>query len=69
MLPCAIVPFQAKFQSAEGTLQVNNSYFSPSGSYLQISPVSSAPAQVRLSLYPIVIWHNHNFKNMFNPDF
>ncbi|XP_075883602.1 CD109 antigen-like [Nelusetta ayraudi] len=41
---------RANFQSTEETLQVNNSFFSPSGSYLQISPVSSTPAQVGLPL-------------------
>lgn len=46
----AVISFvsKAKFQSAEETLQVNNSYSSPSGSYLQIAPVSSAVAQVIL---------------------
>ncbi|KAF3844688.1 hypothetical protein F7725_007851 [Dissostichus mawsoni] len=41
---------QAKFQSSEDTLTVYNNQPSPSGSYIQISPVNTSPAQIGLPL-------------------
>lgn len=58
MFSTSFVYFQAKFQSTEETLQVNNSFFSPAGSYLQISPVSSTPAQVILDLHFIQLYYD-----------
>ncbi|KAM4542793.1 CD109 antigen-like [Odontesthes bonariensis] len=37
---------QARFQSSEETLRVYTNYSSPSGSYIQLSPVNTLPAQV-----------------------
>ncbi|XP_022606801.1 CD109 antigen-like [Seriola dumerili] len=37
---------RARFQSSEETLSVYNNYSSPSGSYIQISPIDTLPAQV-----------------------
>ncbi|KAG8013590.1 hypothetical protein GBF38_022041, partial [Nibea albiflora] len=41
---------QAKFQSSEETLTVYTNYSSPNGSYIQISPINTLPAQVGLPL-------------------
>ncbi|XP_068577890.1 CD109 antigen-like [Cebidichthys violaceus] len=41
---------RARFQSSEETLTVYNNHISPSGSYIQISPIDSLPAQIRLPL-------------------
>ncbi|XP_040917246.1 CD109 antigen-like [Toxotes jaculatrix] len=41
---------RARFQSSEETLRVYNNYSSPSSSYVQISPISTLPAQVGLPL-------------------
>ncbi|XP_076605206.1 CD109 antigen-like [Chaetodon auriga] len=41
---------RATFQSSEETLTVYNNYSSPSGSYIQISPVNTLSAQVGLPL-------------------
>ncbi|XP_041810122.1 CD109 antigen-like [Chelmon rostratus] len=41
---------RARFQSSEETLRVYNNYSSPSGSYIQISPIETLPAQVGLPL-------------------
>ncbi|KAF7655787.1 hypothetical protein LDENG_00050910 [Lucifuga dentata] len=40
----------AKFKSSEQTLELYNNYSSPSGSYIQISPITSLPAQIGLPL-------------------
>ncbi|XP_074516319.1 CD109 antigen-like isoform X1 [Sebastes fasciatus] len=41
---------RARFQSSEETLTVYNNYSSPSGSYIQISPIDTLPAQIGSSL-------------------
>ncbi|XP_031703694.1 CD109 antigen-like [Anarrhichthys ocellatus] len=41
---------RARFQSSEETLTVYNNHISPSGSYIQISPIDTLPAQIRLPL-------------------
>nr|XP_046269872.1 CD109 antigen-like [Scatophagus argus] len=41
---------RARFQSSEETLRVYNNYPSPSGSYIQISPTNTLPAQIGLPL-------------------
>ncbi|XP_071355028.1 CD109 antigen-like [Trachinotus anak] len=41
---------RARFQSSEETLRVYNHYSSPSGSYIQISPITTLPAQIGLPL-------------------
>ncbi|XP_070776881.1 CD109 antigen-like [Enoplosus armatus] len=41
---------RARFQSSEETLEVYNNYSSPSGSYIQISPIKTLPAQIGLPL-------------------
>ncbi|XP_056249879.1 CD109 antigen-like [Seriola aureovittata] len=41
---------RARFQSSEETLSVYNNYSSPSGSYIQISPIDTLPAQIGLPL-------------------
>ncbi|KAM6912159.1 CD109 antigen [Xenentodon cancila] len=42
----AVLLIRARFQSSEETLTVYSNYSSPSGSYIQISPVSNLPAKV-----------------------
>lgn len=56
---CVLI--QAKFQSSQETLSVYNSYTSPSGSYIQISPVDTSPAQVTLTFEIIVQLTNINY--------
>ncbi|CAG5866269.1 unnamed protein product [Menidia menidia] len=41
---------RVRFQSSEETLKVFNNYSSPSGSYIQLSPVNESPAQIGLPL-------------------
>ncbi|XP_075304748.1 CD109 antigen-like [Odontesthes bonariensis] len=41
---------QARFQSSEETLRVYTNYSSPSGSYIQLSPVNTLPAQIGFPL-------------------
>ncbi|XP_031144568.2 CD109 antigen-like [Sander lucioperca] len=41
---------RARFQSSEETLTVYNNHSSPSGSYIQISPVDTLPAKIGLPL-------------------
>ncbi|XP_038585798.1 CD109 antigen-like [Micropterus salmoides] len=46
----AVLFIRARFQSSEETLGVYNNYSSPSGSYIQISPINTLPAQIGLPL-------------------
>ncbi|XP_029350226.1 CD109 antigen-like [Echeneis naucrates] len=41
---------RARFQSSEEILSVYKNYSSPSGSYIQISPITTLPAQIGLAL-------------------
>uniref|UniRef100_UPI0037E7D34F CD109 antigen-like n=1 Tax=Semicossyphus pulcher TaxID=241346 RepID=UPI0037E7D34F len=43
-----ILFIRARFQSSEQTLTIYNNYSSPSGSYIQISPINTLPAQIAL---------------------
>ncbi|XP_070698418.1 CD109 antigen-like [Pempheris klunzingeri] len=50
----AMLFVRAKFHSSEETLRVYNNYSSPSGSYIQISPINPLPAQIGLAV-PLVV--------------
>ncbi|XP_047197493.1 CD109 antigen-like [Hippoglossus stenolepis] len=46
----AMLFIRARFQSSEETLKIYNNYVSPSGSYIQITPINALPAQVGSAL-------------------